>query len=180
MCSFALLYLCFISFAKQVHQRSPLPGTTMSNTSPPPCHRASFPKGKFWSNKAWVWHLVGTSGIHKGLLESSAMSAEYRHPLHTAHTVHLSLSRSSGFTVPVLDRLFMGMGWNDMSQKHCTHGTSGNHMCHVWQWDQALSLHIWPVTLLNQEEFFTLAHPSITVLHRGTIGQWEQQKQNRH
>lgn len=29
---------------------------------PPSCHRASFPKGKLWSNKTWVWHLVGTFG----------------------------------------------------------------------------------------------------------------------
>lgn len=36
--------------------------TAMSNTSPPSCHRASFPKGNFWSNKTWVWHLVGTFG----------------------------------------------------------------------------------------------------------------------
>lgn len=82
ICSFALL-LCF-RFAKQVHQRSPLPSAATSNTLPPLCHRASFPQGKFWSNKTWefnIWLGLLDIWLAQGSateLESSATS--------TAHT----------------------------------------------------------------------------------------------
>lgn len=100
----------------------------MSNTSPPSCHRASFPKGKIWSNKTWVWHLVGTFGhlAHIRICWKAQPCQQCTDIPCTAHTVHLSLSTSSGFAV--LDRLFMGMGWDDMSQKHCTHGTCVDHV----------------------------------------------------
>lgn len=132
------------------------------------------PEFDIWLGLLDIWHTQGSAG------KLSHVCSVQTDPLHTAHTAHLSLSRSSGFTVqPVLGTLSMGMGWADTSQKHCTHGTHVDHMCSVWQWDLALSLNIWSVTLLNQEEFYTLAQPSITAL-QGPGGNDQNSDENRN
>lgn len=114
-----------------LHQSSTLPSTPMSNTLPPDTQPA-FPRENFDPIKSEslifgcdFW----TSGLHKGLPQSWELCSVHTDWLHTAHTAHLSLSRSSGFTVRVQDRWFTWMPWSDMSQKHHIHSTCVDHMC---------------------------------------------------
>lgn len=112
-----------------LHQSSPLPSTSMNDTLPPDTQPA-FPRENFdpiISESLIFGRDFWTSGLHKGLPQTWELYSVHTDWLHTAH---LSLSRSTGFTVRVQNR-FTWMSWSDMSQKHHIHSTCVDHMCCV-------------------------------------------------